>query len=705
MRSRIVALVVSLMTLGSGVSAAQDVPPRFQWAANGGGPGADHGYSVAVAPNGDSIVTGLIGAPSASPAVFGATTLTPVGSESAFLARYDSSGNLIFAKLAGDLGASGGNVVSIDRDGNILMVGSFSGYANFGPTHLTPVPGSSGGGFVAKFDPQGNPLWATLAGSSHYNGGGVTAITSDAQGNVFVTGVGWGAIEVAGHPVTTSRGLSDGFVAKLTPGGEFVWAGSVGSSGYDFASSPAIAPNGDVVITGYIDAYGGGGTQAFLDGATISSAGGGDIFVARYRNDGTLLWARSAGGGGLDIAFGTVVDASGAAYVGGAFCGGATFGSVSISGACEQPFLAKYDVNGNVLWVTSPAANDRSRGLGVALDSHQNAYLVGEFHGSLSFGSGTLNTTGGYDAFVAAFDPNGNSLWAKRAGGASDDFGYAIAVAPDDAVVITGFFYGPAVFDDVLISPDANGDVFLAKITALQPASPLALNAGADLSLTSSAFGVASAHLVATATGGREPYSYSWSLGSQLLSSAAAFDATFGLGTHVLRATVVDGAGNTAIDDVMVEVRLPILAGPQGIPGAPGAQGPVGPAGPQGPQGPKGDPGLPGAVGPAGAGLGFQIVRVTSSSAVTLSPGSQSIIYLVSTRAGDVTLTLPAAATATSRFITIKRTGAEHKLTIRSSLGELIDGARKAHGLSGDDNAVTFVTDGIEWVTLFRHKN
>lgn len=701
MKIRIVALVVSFITLGS-VGFAQEVAPRFQWAARAGSAGADHGYSVAVAPNGDSIVTGLIGYPSASPAAFGGTTLVPASSESAFLARYDSSGNLIFAKLAGELGPSEGNVVSIDRDGNILMVGSFSGYANFGATHLTPVPGSSGGGFVAKFDPQGNPLWATLAGSSHYNGGGVTGITSDAQGNVFVTGVGWGAIEIAGHPVTSSRGLSDGFVAKLTPAGEFVWARAVGSSGYDFASSPAIAPNGDVVVSGYIDAYGGAGTQAFFDGATISSVGGGDIFVARYRNDGTLLWARSAGGGGLDIAFGTVVDASGAAYVGGQFCGSATFGGISVSGACEQPVLAKYDVNGNVLWVTSPTANDRSRGLGVALDSHQNAYLVGEFHGSLSFGSGTLTTAGGYDAFVAAFGPNGNSLWAKRAGGASDDFGYAIAVAPDDAIFITGFFYGAAAFDDVAISPDANGDVFLAKITAPQQVSPLALNAGADLSLTSSAFGVASAHLVATATGGREPYSYSWSMGSQLLSSAAAFDATFGLGTHVLRATVVDAAGNTAIDDVTVEVRLPILAGPQGMPGATGAQGPVGPAGPQGL---KGDPGLPGAVGPAGAGLGFQIVRVTSSSALTLAPGSQSIIYLVGTRAGDVTLTLPEAATATARFITIKRTGAEHRLTIRSGQGELINGSRRVFGLNGDDDEVTFVTDGVEWVTLFHHKN
>jgi hypothetical protein len=79
------------------------------------------------------------------------------------------------------------------------------------------------------------------------------------------------------------------------------------------------------------------GTATFGEGepneTTLTSAGGSDIFVAKYDRDGALLWATRAGGGSLDFRLGIATTERGDSYVTGAFEGTATFGQ----GANERP--------------------------------------------------------------------------------------------------------------------------------------------------------------------------------------------------------------------------------------------------------------------------------------------------------------------------------------------------------------------------------
>ena len=84
--------------------------------------------------------------------------------------------------------------------------------------------------------------------------------------------------------------------------------------------------------------------------------------------------------------------------------------------------------------------------------------------GSLTFGDKSISSAGGFDTFVAKFDSVGSALWAKSAGGASDDYCYSIAIAPDESIVLGGFFSGLASFDSVGLISDGGGDVFVAKL-------------------------------------------------------------------------------------------------------------------------------------------------------------------------------------------------------------------------------------------------
>jgi hypothetical protein len=106
-------------------------------------------------------------------------------------------------------------------------------------------------------------------------------------------------------------------------------------------------------------------------------------------------------------------------------------------------------------------------------------------------------------------------------------------------------------------------------------------------------------------------------------------------------------------------------------------------------------------MGPIGLGLAFQIRRVSDDADVVLGAGNASVVYLVQAdRTSPITLTLPAAAGAASRFVTITRVSNGRRITVRTRAGESIDGAASRIVLDDKITSVTLVTDGVEWVVV-----
>ena len=134
-------------------------------------------------------------------------------------------------------------------------------------------------------------------------------------------------------------------------------------------------------------------------------------------------------------------------------------------------FLAKYDVNGTVLWVKS--AGDESAedaGYSVAVDVTGNAYITGWFDSpTITFGTYTLMNAGVLNMFTVIYDVNGYVLWATSVGGTWVDKGLSVAVDAFENAYITGEFASPTINFGVdtlkNVTTEFNNDIFLAKLS------------------------------------------------------------------------------------------------------------------------------------------------------------------------------------------------------------------------------------------------
>ncbi|MGC9362090.1 MAG: SBBP repeat-containing protein, partial [Candidatus Syntrophosphaera sp.] len=209
------------------------------------------------------------------------------------------------------------------------------------------------------------------------------------------------------------------------------------------------------------------GTAQFGD-TILSGNGAGNVFVARADGQGSWLWARNAGGTGENRGNAIALDGAGNVYVAGNFTGSVCFGYTTLECVGQQDvFIAKLDPQGNWLWAArAGGAYAVASGLHIQADSAGNAFISGSFAGNISFGEDHMSSTGGTDIFTARIDPEGNWLWAKQAGGSGADVCHAVELDPDGNILLAGRFEGNASFGPLSLTSNGFEDIFAAKLDA-----------------------------------------------------------------------------------------------------------------------------------------------------------------------------------------------------------------------------------------------
>lgn len=233
----------------------------------------------------------------------------------------------------------------------------------------------------------------------------VTALETDAEGNVYVAGPS------DQSAVCFDSSIADFVVVKYNAEGEQLWA-----RWYD-----GQAQGNDVPCAVAVNSFG----DVYVAGTSFGGASGDDIALVKYLWKGLLLWERRYNGpaGGADRAWDMALAADGSIYV-----VGESFGA---SGSIDALVL-KYNASGDLLWErrTDGSVGGTDRALRIAIDRHSNAVVTGISRGA----------DASTDLQTLKYDPEGTLIWSHRFSSATGgyDSATAMALGPEDQIAVAG---------------------------------------------------------------------------------------------------------------------------------------------------------------------------------------------------------------------------------------------------------------------------
>lgn len=341
-----------------------------------------YAQSVALDSAGNVLLSGSLG----KPVDFGGGTLTPSGVSYAdiFLLKLDAAGNHVWSKGVG--GAFDWDFVATDASNAVIAFGDYDKSVDFGGGPLPAAKSPSL--YLAKLDAAGNHLWSKSfgAGTGWANAGRVAV---DASGNIVLCGsTNGGTIDFGSGPLT-SAGKDDVVVAKFDPAGNALWSKIFGDANRQYGATVAVDGAGNVLVGGTFE-----GTVDFGGGA-LTAGGATDYFVVKLDPGGNHVFS---------IQLGALGDSEVAADAA---------GNVVVAGDA----IVELAPSGATIFTKQPGARSRA----VAVDGAGRILLGGTFSPTeaLDFGGGALVNAGSNDVFLAILDASGNHVASGAYGDAS----------------------------------------------------------------------------------------------------------------------------------------------------------------------------------------------------------------------------------------------------------------------------------------------
>ena len=383
--------------------------------------------------DGNLYVTGYFGdswTTSASMSL-GDFNLTSQGNSDIFIAKANSTGEWLWVKTAGSTGGDRGYHISVTPNSEIIVYGIFSGTVSFGDTQL-----SEGDLFVSKIDSEGVWQWAIEADSRSIQTGGLTL---DQNSNIYIAGSFLNDATFGPYSFE-SDGNFDGFVAKISPGGDWLFANHIGGNYNQEPQHISIDNENNLIV------YGTFVNEAKFVTTNLSTEGHIDVFVAKMDNYGAWLWINTAGGEYADDSDALDVDDEGNIFIAGGFRDEATFGNQTLESPEHmesEAFISKLSKEGDWLWsISVEKAPDTTYLLILDITVNLNGDLLvaGQFKEYLDLGTVNLTAFRSGDMFFGSLNGTGEWQWAVAYGGKSYDRASRLSVDSSANIHVAGSY-------------------------------------------------------------------------------------------------------------------------------------------------------------------------------------------------------------------------------------------------------------------------
>ncbi len=388
----------------------------------------------------------------------GSNSLTSAGAYDMFIAKYNSSGNCLWAIQAGGSAEDVAKSISVDTAGYIYVTGYFEDNASFENNSIA----SDGARdiFISKYDTAGNLIWVEHVGGIHIDE--ANAITTDAVGNVYVAGV-FNSSASFDTTSVTSVGLDDIFVTSYTSEGTFRWVQQAGGSENDNITGIACDNNSNIYLSGYFN------DTLLINNDTVLSTGLTDALILKYDSSGNIVWHKNYGGTNYDYTSGIATTSNGYFYLTGNYTDYIlTFESDTLWNRGESDFfISLFDTAGTYQWSSRGGGADYDYTFDINVDKDDNAYITGAIKDSLvTFYDGTqMQSAGGDDAFIAKYTENGDLFWAQQFGSTYYEYGNAIATDTSGNIYLGGTFENSLALGTDTLTCQGLTDVYITSYT------------------------------------------------------------------------------------------------------------------------------------------------------------------------------------------------------------------------------------------------
>ena len=469
---RIIFLLFGFLSFNF-LSTAQN----FDWAIQYGDTNNEGSYASKVDLEGNIYTAGYFGGTVDFDPGLGTAFLTATGEENVFVQKLDSAKGFVWAvRLSCDLKARASGL-DVDDDGNVYVSGTFSGVIDLDPGSGMEVKTSNGelDVFAVKFDNIGTFVWG-------YNFGGsgkdkVRNIVVNSSQEVYTTGWFYDTVDFdpgVNSEEYISNGMSDIFVLKIKPNGEFGWVNKIGGLKNDYPLSMDIGPGENIYTTGAfydtVDFDPGTGTD------TKISVGVRDAFVQKTDANGNHIWVSTFGSSGYTDGWVINIDNAGNVYSSGAFTDTVDFdpgtGNFNLfSNGFTDIYVQKLNSSGDFVWARAVGGKQHDYGFSLDVDAYGNVYTGGRFQDTTDFNPGAdtfilVNT--GADAFIQKLSAAGDFEWAVKLGGEGSTTLTSLKLDNAGNIFSSGHFSLSSDFDTssdtLLLTSKGGSDVFIHKM-------------------------------------------------------------------------------------------------------------------------------------------------------------------------------------------------------------------------------------------------
>lgn len=371
------------------------------------------------------------------------------------LLKFSPEGELIWSTYIGGSSRESIFEVLVNNKDEIIVCGETvsPNFKVSSDAYQKKYAGGSGDAVLMKFSPNGNLLYSTFFGGSSYDVFG--DMCQDSDGNIWLTGrTNSGDFPVtkdAYHKFL--RGVYDAFIVKFDKDFKLIYSSLFGGSESEFAEGIDCDKDGNIAISGYTSSVdlplNGINYQNKFGGELL------DGFVAKFDSKGNLKWSTYLGGSDIDYASQIACDNDDNFIIAGytQSTDFPIFGNSfqSHNAGRVDDFVAKFDNDGNMIWCTyfGGDSNEGLQGKGINdqggsidFDSKNNIIFTGR--ATLSTDLPVSDPTfiseyqGSADAYVVIMDESGDLIWSSYIGGKGTDMSLNARFDNDDNIIVVG---------------------------------------------------------------------------------------------------------------------------------------------------------------------------------------------------------------------------------------------------------------------------